>query len=101
MQSELENAPLARDVRILGVNAIGHEAGNAGISAGRTIPWLQDTDTERAWESWRVTWRDVVILDEHNRFVGVFNLTTHDLADPQNYDALKNLLEQAAGSGTR
>lgn len=61
------------------------------------LPWLQDTPEVDAWGLWRVTWRDVVILDRENRPVAVYNLTVHDLADPGSYAELKALLLTAAG----
>jgi hypothetical protein len=83
-------------VRILGVNGIGHESGNAQNCAGRTIPWLQDVTTSDVWTSWSVTYRDVVILDPDNVPFAVYNLTTRDLGVPANRDELRNLLTQAA-----
>ena len=63
---------------------------------GRTIPYLQDPD-DGTWNRWAVTYRDVVILDAQNRKVGVFNLTEHDLQQPEEYAALKALLLSLAG----
>jgi hypothetical protein len=88
---------LMRAIQILGVNAIGAESGNAAISAGRTIPWLQDTPAQNVTAgTWHVTNRDVVILDSQNRPYAVFNCTTYDLGVPANYAALKTLMLQAA-----
>jgi hypothetical protein len=84
-------------IHILGVNARGAEADNETISAGRTIPWLQDTAAQNVTDgTWHVTNRDVVILDSQNRQVAVFNCTTYDLAVAENYAALKALMLQAA-----
>jgi len=80
------------------VNAYGEESGNATITNGRTLPWLQDRPGEDAWTNWGVTWRDVVILDSTNVIVDVLNLTDHDLAYPANREALKQKLRDA---GTR
>jgi hypothetical protein len=87
------------DVRILGVNGAGLEAGNAAIVAQRTIPWLQDTVDADVWNAWGVNWRDVVILDGDNVPVATFNLSIYDLAVAANYDSLKTLLEGIAGAG--
>ncbi len=84
------------EVRILGVNDAGLEAGNPSITAGRDLPWLQDTTTDLVWKSWKVEFRDVVILDDENFPLAVFNLTTGDLASPTNYEALKKLFVDAA-----
>jgi len=79
------------------VNRAGYEAGNAAICNGRTIPWLQETADDHVWEAWMVTYRDVVILDENNMVVDVYNLTEHDLTDPADRDALKKKLRNAGG----
>lgn len=89
MMAELLAADPSIDVRILGLNAIGREAGNAENCAGRTIPWLQDTQLDHVWDDWAIAWRDVVILDRDNVPVDVYNLTTYDLSVPANYDELK------------
>ncbi len=62
------------------------------MTAGRDLPWLQDTPQEDVWGSWQVAFRDVLVLDEHNAYVTAFNLTQNSLDDPANYDALKQLL---------
>lgn len=88
-------------VRILGINEAGQESGNAGMFPGPSIPWLQDTLAEHVWNGkWQVEWRDVVVLDDQNRRLAVYNLTTHNLADAANYTALRNLLLASAGCST-
>ncbi len=84
-------------IQILGINAAGLESGNPSITAGRALPWLQDTPEANVWAAWQVTFRDVVILDTENRPVAAYNLTVHDLADPASYAELKQLLTDAAG----
>jgi hypothetical protein len=96
MQQEIDAANPHMHVRILGVNRAGLESGNAGITSGRTLPWLQETESQPCWTTWDVTWRDVVILDAQNRRVGVYNLTEHDLLDPENYAALKTMILEEA-----
>jgi hypothetical protein len=83
-------------VQILGVNEAGEEADNAVMTSGRSIPWLQDTSQQHVWNSWRVTFRDVVVLDPSNRVVAVFNLTEHDLQYPAERDSLVQILRRAA-----
>lgn len=61
------------------------------------IGLLQDTAVEDVWSRWSVTYRDVVILDGEGRRVGVFNLTTYNLADATSYAELKSMLLEAAG----
>ncbi len=98
MQQELDALPTQVDIQILGVNETGQESGNASITAGRSLPWLQDTATENVWASWQVAWRDVIVLDAQNHFVAVFNLTAHDLSNPAEYSALKTLLVDTANA---
>jgi hypothetical protein len=68
------------------------------MTAGRTLPWLQDTIQDGVWTRWNVVYRDFRILDSQNQLYAVYNLTDHDLSDPANRDALKQLLLQAAQS---
>ena len=96
MQDELAAEGLPMPVQILGVNAAGLESGNDAMCSGRHIPWLQDTVSEDVWKSWNVTYRDVVILDAQNARVAIYNLTSHDLSNPANYDALKSKLRDLA-----
>ncbi|MFM7200547.1 MAG: hypothetical protein ACKO6N_07135 [Myxococcota bacterium] len=84
-------------IQILGVNGVGYESGNASITSGRELPWLQDVSTQNVWVSWAVVYRDVQILDENNQLAGVYNLTEHDLSQPASYEALKNILIELAG----
>ncbi len=83
-------------VHILGVNEIGQESGNAAMTAGRDLPWLQDVPAADVWKSWNVTFRDVVILDQENFPIAVYNLTIHDLGDANNYAELKALFVAAS-----
>jgi hypothetical protein len=77
------------------VNQAGYEAQNDLMTAGRTLPWLQDRIDVDVWLAWGVEYRDVVILDAQGRRVGVFNLTLHDLGVPANFAALKQQLLDA------
>jgi hypothetical protein len=94
MQDELAAAGLAVD--ILGINGVGHEAGNPTICAGRDIPWLQETVETPVWTQWGITYRDVVILDEDNIVVAIYNVTQNNLTDPAKYDELYGLFEAEA-----
>lgn len=102
MQQELRATYPVLRIQFLGVNEKGQEPGNPSITAGRTLPWLQDVDADGnaksdVWyDRWSVTYRDVVILDGSNAKVGVYNVTVHDLAAPENYAALKEMLVDAA-----
>jgi hypothetical protein len=66
------------------------------MTAGRTLPWLQDTAQETVSARWNVTFRDFRILDSQNRVQAVFNLTDHDLSVPTNRVTLKQMLLDAA-----
>ena len=85
-----------RPASILGINRLDAGSGNTSVVVGRTIPWLQDTTERMVWESWQITYRDVVILDGENRVLHVYNLSSHDLANAANYATLKNLILEAA-----
>lgn len=94
MQAELE-AEHAGAIQLLAVNEVGFEDATDEMADLGDLPLLQDTVTEDAWNTWAVTYRDVVILDADNHRVGVYNLTQHDLSNRENYDALKQMLVDA------
>jgi len=97
MQKELVAANAATKIRIGGINQIGSEGYADALCDVADIPLLQDTYDDHAWTQWQVTYRDVVILDEENRKVAVYNLTEHSLSYPENYDELMALLLDIAG----
>ena len=106
MQNQLDAEATRLPIEISGINAAGLEFGNPSITAGRHIPWLQDVAAQNVWGTWRVNqvrpslpgvqWRDVVVLDERNHPIAVFNLTDHDLGNSANFAALKAILRAAA-----
>lgn len=96
MQDELAGAGL--DVVIVGINGVGHESGNPTMTAGRDLPWLQETADEPVWDTWGITYRDVVVLDGENRVIAIYNLTEHSLADTASYDELYGIFEAAASA---
>ncbi|MGD2111350.1 MAG: hypothetical protein PVI86_18385 [Phycisphaerae bacterium] len=101
MQAEIDQSQGTPDappvpIKILGVNQMGLESGNGGMTAGHVLPWLQPAAGEDIWTLWQVTYRDVYIVGPGNEHVATFNLTTQNLALPENYDALKDLLFDAA-----
>lgn len=99
---ELQQTYPALRIQLLGVNEQGQEPGNGSITDGRDLPWLQDADVDGngqsdVWEDlWNVTFRDVVILNGQNAKVDVYNVTQHDLSDPNNYSDFRQLLIDAA-----
>lgn len=96
MQAEIDKIDTSLEIKLLGVNETGHESGNEENCRDRIIPWLQDTQDDDVWGSWDVTFRDVVILDDENVQVAVYNLTEYSLLDSANYDSLKTLLTDLA-----
>jgi len=106
LNAEAAGAPTRQVIAILGLNAVGLESGNPSITAGRSLPWLQDVVDQDVWNKWHVddlrpgstgvVWRDVIVLNAENRAIAVYNLTEHDLGRPTNYEALKQLLRDAA-----
>ena len=109
MQQELDAENPELNIKILGINEAGHESGNPDIIAGRDLPWLQDINDDTSddddsdfdsdtWNSWDVEFRDVVITNAENEQVAVYNLTNNDLANSDNFAALKSLLLDAATS---
>lgn len=60
-----------------------------------TLPALQDDTTANVWTNWGVTYRDVYVVDENNEVSAVFNLTTYDLSQSANYQALYDLFVAA------
>jgi hypothetical protein len=67
------------------------------IYEGWDLPWLLDTEKADWWGNWGVTLRDVVVLDRDGNEAVVFNLTEHNLDDPDEYATLKGLLLDSAG----
>jgi len=82
MQTELAAENLPRPVKIVGINELGEESGNALATAQRDLPWLQDGDTNGNGQSdvWHEVWhaarRDLTILDAANEKLGTINLTS-------------------------
>ena len=96
MLLELKRTQPDLNIEILGLNRIGDSAYNNLAIAGRRLPWLQDTAQATVWDRWKITYRDVRILDSQNRLYAVFNLTEHDLALADNRSALRQLFMDGA-----
>ena len=96
MQAEIDADPAALPIQIIGLNDVGLESGNDGMTADRTLPWLQPESGEDIWTLWAVEYRDVVIIGPGNEYVGTFNLTINDLASADNYATLMSMLRNAA-----
>lgn len=74
----------------------GNGGANDAFTQGRDIPWLQDTGEAEWWDKWGVAYRDVVIVDADGDLAGVYNLTSHDLGETDNYVELKKMLLDVA-----
>jgi hypothetical protein len=100
MQNDFDSNDPSLGIEIVGINLAGRESGNASITAGNDIPWLQDVDLDEngeadAWEDWQAQLRDVIIVDSQNREVSKINLTSNDLADTANYTLLRTMITDA------
>lgn len=82
-------------VQFLGVNREDGADDAAEAVEGVSIPLLQDTTDVDAWGLWEVEWRDLVLLDADNQVVGVINLTEHDLAEEENVELVRELVDEA------
>ena len=83
-------------ITIIGVNEVGFESGNPLISSAGELPMLQDVEDINVWETWAVTYRDVIIVGPDGKQVGVYNLTQNNLNNDTPYAELKELLVEAA-----
>lgn len=97
MQAELRVQRPDLAIELHGINAPGHESGNAQACTGRSLPWLQDTYADDVAGDWAITFRDCVLLDTANKTAHTYNLTTHNLSVPEDYQELKALLIALAG----
>ena len=66
--------------------------GNELMTEERDLPWLQDLQSTNVWEEWQITYRDVIVLNENNEYVGVVNLSLHDLENSDSYSELLSMI---------
>jgi len=97
MQDDFSERYPSLEVQLIAVNEIGHSSGIDTAVEGRSLPLLQDDSTQRVWENWAVTYRDVIVLDGENKVSGILNLTDNSLGDAEHYATLEGLLLDAAG----
>ena len=71
LQSDLDSAHGDDSVQIFGVNAVGYEDSVSDLTKGNSLPLLQDTETVDAWGAWFADWRDLVVIDGNNTWVGL------------------------------
>jgi len=96
MQAELTAQDTRLQIVLLGCNYWGALTDRELMTANRTIPLLQDTQTENAWGRMGAQQDWVVILDENNHRIGTFD---HDLSVESNRSLLRQMLIQAANEG--
>lgn len=109
MQQEFDFNYPSLNVELLGVNEFGADTDVPGsvdtFTDGRDIPLLQDVDvnphnglSDVWYDYWGAIWRDVVIRNPDGSLVDVYNLTPNSLADPANYEVLKEKFIDAAAT---
>ncbi len=102
MQKEFDENFPELGIFIVGINERGQEPGNVNIT--EQMPWLQDVDANAdgqgdVWQLWNVQWRDLIILDRNNVPVVTYNLSSFDLADPDNYAEVREAFLSIANTG--
>lgn len=96
MQSDFDKHYPSADIQIIGINEFGVGSDSTEITTDRDLPWLQDVDADDngvsdVWyDSWEITYRDVVILDADNEQMSVLNVTSNNLANPDTFQFLKS-----------
>ncbi len=101
MQDDFVRNYPSLDISILGINESGLSPAGF-ITDGRDLPWLVDVDANNngqsdVWyDSWKIVYRDVAVVDRENNLVSRYNLTEHNLTDPENLAFLKQLFIDAA-----
>ena len=96
MQNELSVEYPDLQIAIIGINEIGMGSGNTLASAGRDIPWLQDTAEQDVGALWTAGFRDVIIVDASGSYYATYNLTAHNLSNSDNFEELRALLVEAS-----
>lgn len=101
LQLELDALDTPTPIQIVGVNQDGHQLDDYDATGkfcdGRDLPFLEENAGDEVWQLWKVTYRDVIVLDENNEVLDVYNLTDNTLGETANYEALKEILVTAAG----
>ena len=97
MQNELAQEYPNLDIQILSINLL-NAGGAQSLSSSQDLPMVSDNSTDLIWSNWGGAWRDVIILDGNNEVYTTFNLTTYSISNPTNYDTLKQLFVDAAGT---
>ncbi len=99
MQDELDAANPPVPISLVAINNVVASVAPdfwANATAGRDLPWLQDTAEANVWGTWGANNWDLFVLDGCNHVTTMYPVSLHDLAVPANYDELKALLLAAA-----
>ena len=91
MKKDLDTSHPNAGIFILGVNGAGYPDTKL-IYEGRDLPWLVILEKKAAAKPVVEIQIKKFILDREGNEAGVFNLTEHNLDDPDEYEALKTLL---------
>lgn len=103
MQKEFARHFPSLSIQIVGINEKGQESGNANVTNGRQLPWLQDVDVNPQnnisdvwYDSWKIEYRDVVVVDRAGNEAGRYNLTSHSLGVEENYNVMRQMFLDSA-----
>jgi hypothetical protein len=96
MQNQLDAEHPELAIQLIGVNELGHEAGNTLVTTNRDLPWLQDSAEADWWGIWDPAYRDVIILDGEGQLAAIYNLTDKPITENVNYFELYDLLVELA-----
>jgi hypothetical protein len=95
MQNELIQEYPNLPIKLLSINQIGAENGISSFNETHGLPMVNDNANDNIWLQWESQWRDFYILNKQNELLEIYNLTEHNLNDPQNYQELKQKLVDA------
>jgi len=90
MQTEINRAMPRIPVRITAINAIGAESGVESVLMGRTLPLVQDSSAASVASRWGAQVRQLWVCDPQGRVVEVTDLGLATLAEPMNYNAVRD-----------
>ncbi len=103
MQQEFARHFPSLKIQIVGINEIRQDSGNADMTNGRNLPWLQDVDVNPSngvsdvwYDSWNVEYRDVIVVDRAGNEVGRYNLTSNSLGVETNYATMRQMFVDSA-----
>ena len=98
MYNELAQEYPELPITMFAINQIGAETGTSSFDETHALPMVNDNSTDNIWIQWESIWRDFYILNRNNELIEIYNLTEHNLNDPQNYQELKQKILTAVQS---